>query len=102
MAGPLHPVIGGGPMLHKTMKIRGFHLCAIDGHIGHIDDFLIDEDWGVRYLVVDTSNWLGGKAVLIPSEFVDVIDAPKREVRVKLTKEEIKNSPSIDTAEIEL
>ena len=59
-------------MLHKIEKIRGFHILAADGEIGHVDEFLVDErDWSVRYLVVDTSNWIGGRSVLISSEAVE-------------------------------
>ena len=38
------------PVLHKIDKIRGFHILAADGEIGHVDEFLVDErDWSVRY-----------------------------------------------------
>ena len=43
-------------MLHKTSRLLGFHLLAADGEIGHVDDFLVDERFAVRYLVVDTSK----------------------------------------------
>ena len=46
--------------------MRGFHIEATDGGIGHVDDFLVDESGMVRYLVVDTSNWPGGDSVLVP------------------------------------
>ena len=46
-------------MLHKTSYMRGFHVQAIDGGIGHVEDFLVDEGWAIRFLVVDTSNWWG-------------------------------------------
>src|ERR1700687_4500270 len=53
-------------VLHKTSELRGYHILATDGEIGHVEDFLIDEaDRTLRYLVVDTSNWLGGRSVLI-------------------------------------
>jgi len=43
-------------MLHTTSKMRGFHILATDGEIGHVGDLFIDErTWSVRYLVVDTS-----------------------------------------------
>lgn len=45
-------------MLHKTSKMRGFHIVATDGEVGHVDDFLVDENWTVRYLVVDTRSYL--------------------------------------------
>ena len=58
-------------MLHKTSKIIGFHLVATDGEIGHVDDVLVDEQWNVRYLVVDTSNWIGGRSVLLAPAALD-------------------------------
>jgi hypothetical protein len=89
-------------VLHKIDKIRGFHILAADGEIGHVDEFLVDErDWSVRYLVVDTSNWIGGRSVLISGAVVDAIASPIRTIRVRLTRDEIKRGPSVDTADIE-
>ncbi len=54
-------------MVHRLNLIQGFHVHATDGHIGHVDDFLIDESsWQIRYLVVDTSNWLGKWVAVAP------------------------------------
>ena len=90
-------------MLHKTNHMRGFHIVATDGGIGHVDDFLVDEaTWEVRYLVVDTSNWIGGKSVLISATVIDAINSPSKEIRVMLTRDQVEQSPSVDTAEIEL
>jgi hypothetical protein len=89
-------------MLHKTSRVRGFHLHATDGEIGHVDDFLVDPTWKVAYLVVDTSNWIGGKSVLVSPSAITSVDAEKQEIRVKLTRKEIESSPSVDSAEIEL
>jgi hypothetical protein len=90
-------------VLHKTSKMRGFRIHATDGEIGHIEEFLVDADnWNVRYLVVDTGNWIGGRSVLISSTVIDTVDSPREEVRVRLTRDQIERSPSVDTAEIEL
>ena len=36
------------------------------GLIGEVDDlYFDDEDWAIRYLVVDTGGWLSGRKVLI-------------------------------------
>src|SRR5689334_11997204 len=67
-------------MLHKANYMRGFHIEARDGGVGHIDDFLIDENWVVRYLVVDTSNWPGGDTVIVPSNAVERVDPPNKKV----------------------
>ena len=89
-------------MLHKTSKLKGFHLHATDGAIGHVDDFLVGPSWEVAYLVVDTSNWIGGKSVLISPSAIVTVDAEAREIRVRLTRKEIISSPSVETADIEL
>ena len=89
-------------MLHKMSKLKGFHLHATDGSVGHVDDFLVDPSWNVAYLVVDTSNWVGGKWVLISTSAVQKISAEAREIIVGLTRDQIMHSPSVDTADIEL
>ena len=90
-------------MLHKTNRMRGFHIHATDGAIGHVDDFLVDEGtWHIRYLVVDTSNWIGGRWVLISPTVVSSIDSGGSKVHVSLSREEIRRSSSIDSADIAL
>jgi hypothetical protein len=88
-------------MLHKTTKVRGYHVHAADGVVGHVDDCLFDEkSWAIRYLVVDTSNWIGGRSVLVSPDVVTAIDSESRRVTVSLTRAQIKESPSIDLADI--
>src|SRR5580765_5012071 len=89
-------------MLHKTSRLKGFHLHATDGEIGHVEDFLVDPTWKVAYLVVDTSNWIGGKSVLLSPTTIGSIDVENQEIRVRLTRKEIEQSPSVETADIEL
>ncbi len=89
-------------MLHKTSRLVGYHIFAADGEIGHIDDFLVDERLATRYLVVDTSNWIGGKSILISPSAIERIDSPDQRIHVALTREQIEHSPSLDSANIEL
>ena len=89
-------------MLHKASYIKGFHLVARDGSIGHVDDVLIDEAWSVRYVVVDTSNWIGGKWVLVSPGAITEVDSPNRKIRVGLSRAEIERSPGVEQAPVEL
>jgi len=82
--------------------MRGFHIEATDGGIGHVDDFLVDENWIVRYLVVDTSNWPGGQSVIVPCTAIESINSPDKKILLKLTRAEVKNCPDVDTADIKL
>ena len=74
---------------------------ASDGPMGHVDDFIVDEEtWQIRYLVVDTSNWMGGKWVAISPASVTKIEWPEQRVYVALTQEEIRTSPTLDEAQV--
>ncbi len=90
-------------MLHKFSKIQGFHIHAVDGEIGHVDDFLVDESgWILRYLVVDTSNWIGGKRVVLSPRVISGLDPERQRIEVTLTRDQIQQSKSLDTADIPL
>src|SRR5437870_3689769 len=91
---------GGSAVLHKISKLQGYHILATDGECGHVDDVLVDESMNTRDLVVDTSNWIGGKSVRISAASVERIDSPHKEIRVRLTKDEIAHCPSVDSADI--
>jgi len=88
-------------MLHKLNRIRGFHLNAVDGEIGHVDDVLFEEgSWRLQYLVVDTSNLVGGKWVAISPSAVTRIDWSNSQIDVALTREEIKNGPKLESLDV--
>ena len=76
--------------------IRGDHIVARDGRIGSVEDAYFDErEWAVRYLVVDTGNWLPGRQVLISPR--QVPPQPKQDgIRVDLTREQVEHAPGIE------
>jgi sporulation protein YlmC with PRC-barrel domain len=79
--------------------VTGYHLHAVDGEIGHIDDFVVDDrTWTIRYLLIDTSNRIGGRAVLIPPQRAWQIEWPKQLLHVDLSREEVENSREYDPA----
>jgi hypothetical protein len=86
-------------MLRSVKTLEGFAIGATDGTIGQVKDFYFDDQaWAIRYVVVDTSAWLGGREVLISPYSIGTPDWSARVVPVKLSKEKIRNSPGIDTA----
>jgi hypothetical protein len=83
--------------LRSVRAITGDMIEALDGSLGHVDDFLIEDDtWAIRYLVVDTRNWWPGKKVLIATNWIDDMSWKAAKVRVGLTRDEIKSSPAFD------
>jgi sporulation protein YlmC with PRC-barrel domain len=81
------------PHLHSTRQVIGYHVHAIDGDVGHVEDFLVDdEDWAIRFLVADTRNWLPGKKVILSPRWIKRVQWDDSSVHFDLTRESVKNS----------
>jgi hypothetical protein len=96
-AQPTKPSHGGkpcNPHLRSTRDATGHHLHATDGEIGHVEDFIIDDEtWAIRYLLVNTRNWWPGKRVLLSPHWIDRVSWELSTVFVNLSREAIKQSP---------
>jgi len=85
--------------LRSIKEVHGYHIKARDGEIGHVEDFIVDDEtWTLCYLVVDTRNWLPGRKVLISPKWIQSMDCGRLTVEVDLTTEDISNSPEYDPA----
>ncbi len=85
------------PHLRSSDAVIGYHIQATDGEIGHVDDFLVDDQtWQIRYMAVDTSNWWFGKKVLIAAQWITQVSWDEQKVSVDLLKEAVKGSPAWD------
>jgi len=85
-------------MLRNASAIKGYAIAANDGRLGTMSDFLFDDaNWIIRWLIVDTGNWLSGRKVLLPLAALGQPDPARREFHVKLTMQQVKDSPDVDT-----
>jgi uncharacterized protein YrrD len=76
----------------------GYAIAAIDGETGNVEDFYFDDEtWTIRYLVVKTGSWFFGRKVLISAAALTKLDIKAGLFAVNMTKEQICNSPDIDT-----
>jgi hypothetical protein len=90
----------GDPNLRSAREVTGYRIHAKDGQIGHLEDFIVtDGDWVIRYLVVDTRNWLPGRKVLLSPKWVHKVSWEERGVWVDVSKETVRNSPHYDPSE---
>jgi uncharacterized protein YrrD len=84
-------------MIRSIKELRHYDIAARDGSLGDVHDvFFDDHSWKVRYLVIDTGNWLPGRRVMVSPETVAGIEADESKVDLTLTKDEIKDSPGIE------
>jgi len=84
-------------MLRSTKQLQGDKLAARDGELGTVKDFYFDDQvWSVRYVVVETGNWLTSRQVLLsPRAFGDQYPEGKI-IPVKLTRKQIEESPTLE------
>ena len=80
-------------VLEADMELEGFDVAALDGDIGSIGEATYEV--GSAYVVVDTGPWIFGKKVLIPASAIVRIDLERRKAFLRLTKQQIKDSPEL-------
>jgi len=84
-------------MLQSIKQLYGHKLKASDGEIGHVKDFdFDDQNWAIRYLVVDTGSWLPGRKVLVSPHAFGALHQAGKLLLVNLTRKQIEDSPSIE------
>jgi len=82
------------PHLRSTHTVCGYNIQSTDGEIGHVEDFVIDDqNWAIRYLIINTQNWWPGKRVLIATKWIEKVDWSELKIVVNLSRELIKQSP---------
>ncbi len=82
------------PHLRSTREVSGYGIHATDGEIGHVVDFIIDDEtWAIRYLVIDTQNWWPGKKVLVSPLWIERVNWEESQILFKISRKTIKEAP---------
>ncbi|RYE12754.1 MAG: PRC-barrel domain containing protein, partial [Sphingobacteriaceae bacterium] len=85
------------PHLRSAQKVLTYKTMAIDGEIGSVDDFIVDDAaWKINFLILDIGKWLFGKKVLISPEWIKSISWDSSVVIVDSTMNKINNSMEYD------
>ncbi|MDA3943210.1 MAG: PRC-barrel domain-containing protein [Bacteroidetes bacterium] len=89
-------------ILRSFKEIEGYDIHAIDGKLGHIEDVIIDDsDWQIKYVIIDTKNWLPfSKKVIIAINWMESVSYERREAKINLKTEVIKNAPEFHSTEL--
>jgi sporulation protein YlmC with PRC-barrel domain len=93
---------GWDPHLRSIREVSGYHIHATDGELGHVEDFVIDDEtWAIRYLIVDTRNWLPGKKILIAPQWIDRVSWGESKVFINLPRATIQQAPEYTDASLD-
>ena len=89
----------GDSHLRSASSVKGYHVEATNGEIGHVENFLIDDaDWHIRYLLIATRNWWPGKHVQLAPHTVEAVDWMRKHIALNVTREQVQSSPEWDPA----
>lgn len=84
----------GDPHLRSAKEVMGYRVQARDGEIGYIKDFFLEPDhWAIRYVLVNTRNWLPGRDVLIAQQCLNKVDWAESKAYVDLSRQQVQESP---------
>lgn len=93
---PVLPVPGVPPLrredkhLQSTRSIGGYQIQTVDGAIGTVSGFMVDDrSWAIRELVVEAGHWYAGKEILISPGKINQVSYEDSSVQVNLTKADI-------------
>ncbi len=90
----------GDPHLRSIQEVAKYHIQARDGEIGHIEDFIVDDEaWSIRYVVVDTRNWLPGRKVLLAPDWFSKFDWHASTAATELSRDTVKQAPAYDPSQ---
>ena len=79
--------------LRNTRAVTGHHVFGLDGEVGYVDNFVIeDATWSIRYLVVRMGMRRDARRVLVEPRWVEAIDWQRRGVHVHLAASEIEQA----------
>ena len=79
--------------LRSMQEVIGYNIQSVDGEIGHVSSFLVDDrSWAIHELVIETGHWFSGKEILIPTGKVKRISYEEAKVFVSLTKADIQQT----------
>ncbi|WP_152654924.1 PRC-barrel domain-containing protein [Oceanobacillus sp. CFH 90083] len=81
--------------MYLSSTLTKLEMYAADGAIGKIKDLYFNDDWIVRFIIVDTRKWLPSKKVLLPFQVQKEINLKAGYVKVDQDKETIRDSPTV-------
>lgn len=87
-------------MIYSAKKLLGKRIHSLDEDFGTCKDFLFDDQsFHIRYLVIDTGNWLPGRRVIITPQAIESLDQSdlRLGIPVKMSKDRIEKSPPLDS-----
>ena len=81
--------------LRSVKELDNYAIHATDGNIGHVEGFLFDESWHIRYIIINIRMLgLTVREIIFSPKWVTKIDWATEEIYIDHSIADIKKSPS--------
>jgi sporulation protein YlmC with PRC-barrel domain len=91
------PPVREEPALRSLKELLGQALAAEDGGVGHVEDLIVDDDdWACHHLVVGSKNWLSGRKILVPVEWIKKVNWADHQVEVERSASSLESEPEFN------
>jgi hypothetical protein len=85
--------------LRTTREVIGYSVQTKNGEFGYVDDFIVDSDeWVIRYLVLNTGDFLPSRKILTGAHWVKDISWDNRAVSFDIDINTLRNGPTYDSS----
>jgi hypothetical protein len=85
------------PHLRSCNETSAYSVAASDAQMGDLYGFIIETStWIIRYVIVDTGDWLSGRLVLLGPSAIQSIDWSSQTMQANVTADAIRHSPPYD------
>lgn len=79
--------------LRSVRAVTGYQVQALDGHIGLVSDFLVDEEsWAIREVIIQIGHWYSARHIRISPRDIERISYEQSTMFVLLTKDDIQRT----------
>jgi len=83
-------------MLQLVSTLIGYEVESSDGSIGTVRDILFDDvTWKMRWLAIDTGDWITRRHVLIHPSAIGLVDKGGKFLQVKIARNLINGAPAL-------
>lgn len=82
--------------LRSAQDVYDYRVQASDGELGHVVDLVFDTSaWRIHYFIIDTGNWLPGRKVAMPPQWITDIRTRDWSTEVDAARDTLQNCPTI-------
>ena len=87
-------------MLWNASALNSYPVKATDGQLGTVSGLMYHEsDWAIRWLVVETGDWLSGRRALLPVAALGQPDLESHHLPTRLTVRQVEECPDVGASE---